>query len=190
MGGTHMEASEVFWALLWLTVIVVVAWALWPAKKFACLQCGSIMKMKFCPDHCANCGAYHMRDGKRIRLVGDGDVLDGCFLSVLYDSGPEVLKPDPRKWMWPDQCCICGRHPTRYDTLTVGMRTGYAMGGLQKETMEWKFRVPYCDVHKEGVVWHDDLSENEPQVPIRMALRFKSYDYWKKFKSLNCIQNS
>ena len=181
--------SEIFWALFWLAILIIIVISIWPAKKFACHQCGHLMKIKFRSDRCANCGTYHLRDGKRIRLVGDGDILNSCDLSVLYNGGPEILKLDPRQWVWPDQCCICGCKPARYDNLTVGLKTGSALKGLQIEITRWTFKVPYCAAHRDGVTWSDDVSVNVSQSPIRMALRFKSYDYWKRFKALNCVQH-
>lgn len=185
-----MDLTDILWLILIVVLALGAILTFWPRKHFACSRCSAITTLGAMgmPDRCAACGTYHIKKAGRIRPVGPGDILGGCDLAVLYDAGPEPLKPDPSEWVWPDRCCICGGKPQRYDDLTVGMATGSALAGLAKEITKWTFKVPYRAAHRDGARWGSDLSTNVSDPPLRMALQFSSYDYWLLFKELNCLR--
>jgi hypothetical protein len=161
-----------------------------PTVKFKCLKCGRPMKLHLLSaDFCWRCGACHMKEGKAARLMREGDVLNLCELAAPCSCAREILVADPGSWRWPAECCICGGPVERRDQFTVGFRTGSSMGGMQMEVTRWKFQVPYCHAHREGVNWGSYSPESVPYGNYGMAVKFKSYSYWKKFMQLNAERN-
>jgi hypothetical protein len=182
---------DVIWYIvLPIAVISGIFYLLMPPVKFKCLKCGQSLKMRLhSAEACWRCGAYHMKEGKGARLMREGDVLSTCDVDAPCRCAREILVADPGSWRWPAECCICGGPVERRDEFTVGYSTGSSMGGMQIEVTRWKFKVPYCHAHSEGVRWGSFEPESVAYGNYGMAVKFKSYSYWKKFMQLNSEPN-
>ncbi|MBI3510922.1 MAG: hypothetical protein HY064_09660 [Bacteroidetes bacterium] len=136
-------------------------------------------------DKCPTCKTYHIKKKNQIALVEKGTIEEGHHFAVRYAE----LTPDPALWIWPDECCICGALPEKYEELRLNLGQAQ-MAGLMTRVTFWNVPVPYCKSHKFGVRWNSDPSMNEPDDGRinGIALCFNSFDYMLHFKTLNSLR--
>jgi hypothetical protein len=117
---------------------------------------------------CSGCGAYLILKNNRVSLLGPGDVVD----TALFKVDKESLRV-PSEWQMPrpGRCCVCG------DSATTSEQIEWAyllkMGYTTMKTLRYKIEMPHCQQHSHGAETDAD------------GIRFRSYDYWQEFKTLN-----
>jgi hypothetical protein len=168
----------------WLVVVIVIVAVggigyLFYVRRFTC-ECGRKLKL-LDVDRCPACQRYYKRDGKSVRMLGPGAVEEKAVFVI-----PDTELPfDPAAWRWPNQCAVCGGPAERYDQVTRGRTTSTYAGGAMREVLKLTFGVPHCLKHSRGV---EDGMADSLNIEGRPggALRFRSYDYWMSFRTMNC----
>jgi hypothetical protein len=86
---------------------------------------------------------------------------------------------------WPAGCCVCGRPPTREETVAAEFT--FAPPGLLRQDKEARViakGVPYCAEHKDGARFERAMFSTPEQETI-VGLFFRSYAYQIQFRTLN-----